>query len=176
LGGALLLLVADLLLLALLLCGALPLLRALLHLGALLLCSALFFLSALLHIRTLLFHSALIHRGALLLWDLGTLLLLDCIQNIPALLLGVCGTELSIHMFGHIMAFLHWLAAALLLLPGLVVSDSGGGTDWLRDCGAVVPGHCVIHCLTVGGHCYSVGHSLAIVGAIVGLSISLCQG
>merc|ERR1719507_1779789 len=98
LGGALLLLHANLLLVALLggcallLSHTLGLVMALLVLGALLLSGALLLLGA------LLLHRALLNRGALLLWHLVAHLLLDRVHDVAALLLSVGGALLPGHL------------------------------------------------------------------------------
>jgi hypothetical protein len=95
LGGALLLLDAHLLLVALLggcallLSHTMGLVMALLVLSALLLSGALLLSCALLLLRALLLHMALLHRGALLFWHIFALLLLNCVYNVATLLLGV---------------------------------------------------------------------------------------
>ena len=95
LGGALLLLHTDLLLVALLggcallLSHTMGLVMALLVLSALLLSGALLLSCTLLLLRALLLHMALLHRGALLLWHIFALLLLNCVYNVATLLLGV---------------------------------------------------------------------------------------
>merc|ERR550519_2332254 len=110
LGGALLLLHANLLLVALLgarallLSHTLGLVMALLVLGALLLSGALLLGRALLFLGALLLHVALLNRGALLLWHLS------------ALLLGVGQALLPGNLPGHRLALLHGPAAALLLV------------------------------------------------------------
>jgi len=159
LGGALLLLHTDLLLVALLggcallLSHTLGLVMALLVLGALLLSGALLLGRALLLLRALLLHMALLNRGALLLWHLVAHLLLDRVHDVAALLLGVGGALLPGNLPGHRLALLHGPAAALLLVLRLVVGHTPRGADWLRDCGAGGAGDCVID--SVALWCYS---------------------
>lgn len=142
LGGALLLLHADLLLVALLGGGALllghtlRLVVALLVLSALLLSGALLLRRALLFLRALLLNVALLHGGALLLGHLLAHLLLDGVHDVAALLLSVGGALLPGHLPGHCLALLHGAAAALLLVLCLVVGHTLGGADRLGDCGA----------------------------------------
>jgi len=149
LGGALLLLHTDLLLVALLggcallLSHTMRLVVALLVLSALLLSGALLLGRALLLLRALLLHMALLHRGALLLWHLSALLLLDGVHDVAALLLGVGGALLPRHLPGHCLALLHRPAAALLLVLRLVVGHTPRGADRLGDCGAGGAGDCV---------------------------------
>jgi len=149
LGGALLLLHANLLLVALLggrallLSHTLGLVMALLVLGALLLSGALLLGRALLFLGALLLHVALLNRGALLLWHLSALLLLDRVHDVAALLLGVGGALLPGNLPGHCLALLHGPAAALLLVLRLVVGHTPRGADGLRDCGAGGAGDCV---------------------------------
>jgi hypothetical protein len=147
--GALLLLHANLLLVALLgarallLSHTLGLVMALLVLGALLLSGALLLGRALLFLGALLLHMALLNRGALLLWHLRALLLLDRVHDVAALLLGVRGALLPGNLPGHRLALLHGPAAALLLVLRLVVGHTPRGADGLRDCGAGGAGDCV---------------------------------
>merc|ERR1719432_69952 len=149
LGGALLLLHANLLLVALLgarallLSHTLGLVMALLVLGALLLSGALLLGRALLFLGALLLHVALLNRGALLLWHLSALLLLDRVHDVAALLLGVGRALLPGNLPGHRLALLHGPAAALLLVLRLVVGHTPRGADGLRDCGAGGAGDCV---------------------------------
>ena len=201
LGGALLLLHTDLLLVALLggcallLSHTLGLVMALLVLGALLLSGALLLGRALLLLGTLLLYMALLNRGALLLWHLVAHLLLDRVHDVSALLLGVGGALLPGHLPGHRLALLHGPAAALLLVLRLVVGHTPRGADWLRDCGAGGAGDCVVD--SVALWCYSncrgvVSHSnvavtvgmpamvaigmVSIPGVGFGISFSISQG
>ena len=149
LGGALLLLHTDLLLVALLggcallLGHTLGLVMALLVLGTLLLSGALLLGRALLLLRALLLHMALLNRGALLLRNLVAHLLLDRVHDVAALLLGVGRALLPGNLPGHRLALLHGPAAALLLVLRLVVGHTPRGADGLRDCGAGGAGDCV---------------------------------
>ena len=151
LGGALLLLHTDLLLVALLggcallLGHTLGLVMALLVLGTLLLSGALLLGRALLLLRALLLHMALLNRGALLLRNLVAHLLLDRVHDVAALLFGVGGALLPGNLPRHGLALLHGPAATLLLVLCLVVGHTPGGADGLRDCGAGGAGDCVVN-------------------------------
>merc|ERR1711881_428900 len=90
--------------------------------SALLLSNTLLLISTLLGLFTLLLLGTLFH--------LLTLLLRDLIHNVPTLLLSNSSTLFPGHLSGHSLALLHWLAAALLLWPSLIVRDSLSGTDW----------------------------------------------
>ena len=154
LGGALLLLHANLLLVALL--GG----------RALLLSHTLGLVMALLFLGAFLLNVALLHRGALLLWHLRALLLLDGVHDVAALLLVVGGALLPGNLPGHCLALLHGSAAALLLMIRLVVGHTPGGADGLRDCGAGGAGDCVVDSVALWRHgncmvCYSNCFSLS---------------
>merc|ERR1712180_566882 len=103
--------------------------------------------SALLRLLTLLLSITLFHLSTLFLRDICTLLLRDLIHNVPTLLLSNSSTLFPGHLSGHSLALLHWLAAALLLLPSLVVSDSLSGTDWFRYSGTFLSSDSIIHCV-----------------------------
>jgi len=171
LGGALLLLHANLLVMALLGGGALllshtlGLVVALLVLGALLFSGALLLGGALLFLGALLLHVALLNRGALLLWHLSALLLLDGVHDVAALLLSVGGALLPGNLPGHGLALLHGSAAALLLVLRLVVGHTLGGADGLGDCGAGRAGDGVVDsvalwcdgdCVVCNSNCWGV--------------------
>ena len=142
---------------ALLLGHTLGLLVALLVLSALLLSCALLLCGTTLLLRALLLHMASLHRGALLLWHLGALLLLDRVHDVAALLLGVSRALFPGNLPGHSLALLHRPGGALLLVLGLVVGHLPCGADRLRDCGAGRAGDCVVDCVALGGNgdCWS---------------------
>ena len=136
---------------ALLLGHTLGLLVALLVLSALLLSCALLLCGATLLLRALLLHMASLDRGALLLWHLGALLLLDRVHDVAALLLGVSRALFPGNLPGHSLALLHGPGGALLLVLGLVVGHLPCGADRLGDCGAGGAGDCVVDCVALGG-------------------------
>ena len=136
---------------ALLLGHTLGLLVALLVLSALLLSCALLLCGATLLLRALLLHMASLDRGALLLWHLGALLLLDRVHDVAALLLGVSRALFPGNLPGHSLALLHGPGRALLLVLGLVVGHLPCGADRLGDCGAGRAGDCVVDCVALGG-------------------------
>ena len=125
---------------------------ALLVLSALLLSCALLLCGATLLLRALLLHMASLHRGALLLWHLGALLLLDRVHDVAALLLGVSRALFPGNLPGHSLALLHRPGRALLLVLGLVVGHLPRGADRLGDCGAGGAGDCVVDCVALGGN------------------------
>ena len=115
---------------------------------------------ALLFLGAFLLNVALLNRGALLLWHLRALLLLDGVHDVAALLLVVGGALLPGNLPGHCLALLHGSAAALLLMIRLVVGHTPGGADGLRDCGAGGAGDCVVDSVALWRHgnylvCYS---------------------
>ena len=121
LGGALLLLHTDLLLVALL--GGCALLLG----------------------HTLGLVMALLVLGTLLLRNLVAHLLLDRVHDVAALLFGVGGALLPGNLPRHGLALLHGPAATLLLVLCLVVGHTPRGADWFRDCGAGGAGDCVVN-------------------------------
>merc|ERR1719225_1227891 len=124
---------------------------ALLVLSALLLSCALLLCGTTLLLRALLLHMASLDRGALLLWHLGALLLLDRVHNVAALLLGVSRALFPGNLPGHSLTLLHGPGGALLLVLGLVVGHLPCGADRLGDCGAGGAGDCVVDCVALGG-------------------------
>merc|ERR1711881_757556 len=77
----------------------------------------------------------------------SALLLSNTLLLISTLLLSNSSTLFPGHLSGHSLALLHWLAAALLLWPSLVVSDSLSGTDWFRYSGTFLSSDSIIHCV-----------------------------